>query len=102
MAKIKTISKAVPSLVTWLIAETCLEKAGITPTKEVVNWLVTFANYQFNKSDIFRRGVMGKGNSGRDYLYMFMEHWIKGRMWERNKLSDEMNNLQEPLPDYKS
>jgi hypothetical protein len=31
-------------------------------------------HYQYNKS--FNKDVKAKGNKGRDYLYMFMYHWV--------------------------
>lgn len=105
MKKIRTISSAVPALCVWMIAETCLEKAGIQPTNEKVNWLVTFANFQFHTNIQFRKGVLRKtngGNAGRDYLYAFMNHWVKGKMWENNPLRDDMLKFQEEIPEYKS
>ena len=81
--KIKRISEANPAILTFIIAEVCLEQAGIDTTQDKVEWLVAFANYHFNKDDMFRRGVMAKGNAGRVYLYSFMEHWVKGKMWEK-------------------
>lgn len=105
MKKIKTISQAVPALCVWMIAETCLEKAGIEPTNKNMNWLVTFANYQFNANTSFRKKVMSKangGNAGRDFLYEFMKHWIQGKMWEKHALLQNMLVFQEEIPEYKS
>ena len=31
----------------------------------------------------FRRLVRGAGNSGRDYLYCFMRHWLSGLLLEQ-------------------
>jgi len=102
--KIKTINKARPELLTWLIAETCLEQANIEPTKEIVNWLVTFANYQFNNNELFKKGVLSRANNGcagRDYLYTFIGHWVKAKSWIRHSLTEEMKQYEEELPEYK-
>lgn len=82
--KHNTIMQFHDELITWLIAETCLEQSGIEPTKELVNHLVARANYQYVNFQQFRKGVDGFGNNGRDYLYMMLGHWVKGRQWERH------------------
>ena len=105
MPKIQTITQAVPPLLTWLVAETCLERAGITPTKELVNGLVAKANFHFNTSEGFKKGVKSKannGNAGRDCLYAFMEMWVNGKYWERHELlPKEYAPYQEQIPEYK-
>lgn len=40
------------------------------------DYLIKRAETHFQKSDTFRKKVMGKENKGRDYLYMFMYHWM--------------------------
>ena len=93
MAKILKISKAVPAIIPSMIAETALEKAGIEPAQDIVDWLTSFMNYQFNKNERFKKNVKSKadgGNYGRNFLYSFIEHWIKGKMWEKHPMTDEM------------
>jgi hypothetical protein len=34
------------------------------------------ANIIYTHSARFRRNVRGHGNAGRDYLWMFMRHWL--------------------------
>lgn len=85
--KIKTIGEAVPALLTYLIAETAIGKERLEPTKELVNGLVAKANFHFNTNEQFKKSILSKangGNAGRDNLYMWMEHWIKGKYWIRH------------------
>ena len=84
--KFSTIQEAHNELLTWLIAETCLERKGIEPTKEIVNHLVARANYYYANKEKFRKGVDGQVNAGRDFLYKYIEHWIAGRQWERHEM----------------
>lgn len=93
MAKILKISKAVPALIPSLVAETALEKAGIEPAQDIVDWLTSFMNYQFNKNESFKKNVLSKanrGNYGRDFLYTFVNHWIEAKIWEKHPMTDEM------------
>lgn len=84
--KIKTITEATYSILTWMVAEISLEKFGMEVKPDVVNHLVAKANYHFNTNDVFQKGIMGAGNKGRDYLYAFMEHWVQAKEWERHGL----------------
>lgn len=88
MSKILKISKLVPALIPSLIAETVLEKAGIEPQKHIVDWLTSFMNYQFNKNEGFRKNV--KSKAGRDFLYSFVDHWIRTKTWEKHPMTTEM------------
>lgn len=94
MAKIKTITETCPALLTWLIAETALEKEGYYPAeKEAINGLVAKANYHFNTNEQFKKTILSKangGNAGRDNLYMWMYHWIKGKYWIRKGYLPEL------------
>ncbi len=84
--KIKTISQARPELLTWLVAETVIERHGLIPTKEFVGGLVARANFHFNTNENFKKNILSKakgGNAGRDYLYTFMNHWIEAKYWVR-------------------
>lgn len=95
MPKILKIGKSVPALIPYLIAETVLEKAGIEPTQDIVDWLTSFMNYQFNINESFRKSVKGKNNHGRDFLYSFIEHWVKGKIWEKHPMTEEMKKYIE-------
>nr|WP_298659523.1 hypothetical protein [uncultured Flavobacterium sp.] len=98
MAKIVKIGKAVVELHLPLLAETALEKQGIEPTQEIVDWLTSFMNYQFNHNVSFKKSVLSKaneGNYGRDFLYSFVEHWIKAKQWEKNPMTEEMKKYIE-------
>lgn len=93
MAKILKISKAVPALIPSMVAETALERAGIEPHKNIVDWITSFMNYQFNNNERFRKNVKSKingGNYGRDFLYSFIEHWVKAKTWEKHPMTPEM------------
>jgi hypothetical protein len=84
MTKFKTISQARPELITWLVAETCLERKGIEPKRELVEGLTAKANFHFVHNEQFKKGVMSKanqGNAGRDYLIAFINHWIDAKYW---------------------
>lgn len=101
MAKIKTIGQAVPAILTWMIAESCLEKAGIEPTKKLVNGMVARANYHFNDLKSFRKSVLGRGNKGRDFLYSIMSHWVESRYWEKHDVLPELYKpYQQEIPNY--
>ena len=96
-----TISKELPHLLVWLIVETCLERENIIPTHSLVNGMVARANYHFDKHDTFRKGVKGKDNKGRDYLYAFITHWVESRYWEKHEiLPKEYIPYQEQIPSY--
>ena len=100
--KIKLISEAT-CLITWLVVETCLERVNIEPTTELVNGMVARANYHFNNKESFKKGILGSGNKGRDFLYSFVENWIEGKYWERyNILPKEYLPYQEDIPQYKT
>lgn len=94
--KIGTIEKET-DLMTWLIAETVAEKVMMERheakhgkgnmteeqdkaiTIDIKNWkeyLTDKAENCFQANENFRKKIKGKGNSGRDYLYMFMYHWM--------------------------
>lgn len=96
--KIKTITEAVPALLTWMVAEITLEKFGMEVKPDVVNHLVAKANYHFNTNDAFKKCIMCSRNRGRDYLYAFMEHWVKAKEWElHGLLPKEYEPYQESL-----
>lgn len=96
--KIKKIGEVIPSLIPSLMAETALERAGIEPTKDIVDWLTSFMNYQFNTNDSFKKNVKSKADNGnykRDFLYVFLDHWVKAKMWEKHPMTEEMKKYIE-------
>jgi len=98
MAKILKIGKSIPALIPSLVAEIALDKAGIEPQQDIVDWLTSFMNYQFNTSEKFRKNVKSKangGNYGRDFLYYFLEHWIRVKAWEKYPMTDDMKKYIE-------
>ena len=55
-------------------------RAGALPDTEIAPLAAHLAEradqvYAAKHNNQFRRGVNGRGNTGRDYLYMFMRHW---------------------------
>lgn len=42
---------------------------------ELIEYLVLRAETTFQYSETFNKKVNGKGNKGRDHLYLFMYHW---------------------------
>ena len=93
--KLGTISTDTP-IITWLVAETVcteilVERIGnenlrtMTPEQnekletDVKNWtkyLTEKAEGLYKNSERVREKITGKGNTGRDYLYMIMYHWM--------------------------
>lgn len=97
----KTINQTNEAILTWLIAETVLEQLGVQPTKEIVNRLVTRANYQHSINEDWQKAMKSKTNKGRDLLYLFMKHWAKAKIWERYPMhSLEIPFQEENLPEY--
>jgi hypothetical protein len=62
------------------IAEGVCEEASVWLKHPLpVRWvreLATRANAIYTHNARFRRKVKGGGNAGRDYLWMFMRHWL--------------------------
>jgi hypothetical protein len=58
------------------------EEAAVDRMKEEWSrWLHARANQIYTHDDRFRRQIKGpKGNQGRDRMYMWMRHWLTGRM----------------------
>lgn len=40
------------------------------------------ANTVYANNERFRRRIQGKHGHGRDYLWMFMRHWLAAKLWE--------------------
>lgn len=45
--------------------------------------LTARANTVYARNERFRRKIRAGGNRGRDYLWVFMRHWLAGLLWER-------------------
>ncbi len=96
----KTIHQANNAILTWLIAETVLEKLGIQPTKEIVNRMVTRANYQHSINEDWQRIMKLQSNRGRDLLYLYMNHWAQAKFWNIYPMHEDEKPFQEEIPDY--
>ena len=74
-------------LVPRAVMEGVCEEAGIWLDQPLphrwVRELTAFANTVYAHNPRFRRKVRGKGNSGRDYLWMFARHWLSALLAER-------------------
>jgi hypothetical protein len=98
MAKILKIGQVVPALIPSLLVETALEKEGVEPTQDIVDWCTSFMNFQFNTNESFRKSVKSQannGNYGRDFLYAFIKPWIQSKQWEKNPMTEEMKQYIE-------
>src|SRR5947209_13092060 len=69
------------------VAEAVCEEAGVWVGEPLprrwVRELMAQANTVYSHNPRFRRKVRGQGNSGRDYLWAFVRHWLAGLLWER-------------------
>ena len=69
------------------IAEGVCEEAGVWLQQPLprrwVRELVAHANTVFARNAQFRRKVCGQGNAGRDWLWMFMRHWLAALLKNR-------------------
>ena len=76
------------SIMPDMLAETVCEDAArlldIPAVDErLVGYLVDYANTVYSHNPRFRKKVRSEanhGNAGRDYLYMYMCHWIAGEL----------------------
>ena len=48
-----------------------------------VHELIAHANTVYAHNERFRRRINGSGNKGRDYLWMFMRHWLAALLKDR-------------------
>ncbi len=68
------------ALLPHVIARTvCSEVSGFLNVhipQRYEHWLTAKAEVCFQKNAHFRKGIRGRGNSGRDRLYMYMRHWM--------------------------
>ena len=70
-----TIADDTPIL-PWIVADAVARGRGELFSESLVTWLHNRAERLYAKNERFAKGVRSKrGNSGRDYLYMFMEYW---------------------------
>lgn len=74
-------------LVPRAVAEGVCEEAGVWLDQPLprrwVRELTAYANSVYAHNARFRRKVRGPGNSGCDYLGVFVRHWLCGLLWER-------------------
>lgn len=78
----KTISDLTP-LIPEIIAETVVKSLPsiYSEEKESAEYLVNKAEAIFKNNQTFRRRL--KGSKGREYLYVFMVHWLKGYLLDK-------------------
>ena len=73
-------------LVPRAVAEAVCEEAGVWLDQPLPRWwvreLTAYANTVYAHNARFRRKVRGQGDSGRDYLWAFVRHWLTGLLWE--------------------
>jgi hypothetical protein len=85
------------TLMPWLIAETvCGEVARFLDVEipsRYADWIEARAELAYANNRHFRKLMRGRGNAPRDWLYVFMRHWISGL------LGEERPDLYECLPD---
>jgi len=85
--KERFIEKDTPILPHMIAEQVASEAARHTksdkPLKHV-KYLADKAHTIYNKNTHFAKKVRGRGNGGRDYLYMFMRHWISSKIKKDN------------------
>ena len=68
----------------------------------LVSHLTAFAQGVYQHSKDVRKKIRGKGNSGRDYLYTFMRHWLSAELAKSHpsvfKLLPNDFKMGHPLP----
>ena len=73
--------------VPWAVAVGVCEEVGVWLDQPLprrwVRELTARANTIYAHNPRFRRKIRSQGTSGRDYLWMFMRHWLAGLIWER-------------------
>jgi len=81
----------------WLMAETvCGEVArflGVEIPVRYAAWIEARAELTYAKGGHFRKLMRGRGNAPRDWLRVYMRHWLAGL------LGTERPDLYECLPD---
>ena len=84
-------------LMPWLVAESvCTEAAcflGVGIPVRYAAWIEARAELTYAKGGHFRKLMRGRGNAPRDWLRVFMRHWLAGL------LGVERPDLYECLPD---
>jgi hypothetical protein len=91
-----------PHLVAWCVWSDTAVWLGSPLPRRWVRELVGYANTVYAHNDRFRRRINGVGDRGRDYLWMFMRHWLAALLKERRphlhaRLPASFN-VGQPLP----
>ena len=64
----------------WLIAETACREVevflNISLPQRYARWITAKAEVCFQKNKRFRRQMRSRGNAPREYLRMYMRHWL--------------------------
>ncbi len=94
------------TLIPWAVAEAVCEEVSVWLDEPLPRaWIPALAKRAdaiFEHCPQFRRLILGKGTAGRNWLWVFMRHWLAGILWRhRPELSARLPNSYasgHPLP----
>lgn len=72
-----------PHIVAWAVCNEAAAWLGSPLPTKWVRELSARANTIYAHNERFRRRIRGAGNRGRDYLWMFVRHWLAALLQER-------------------
>lgn len=84
-----------------VIAETVSREAAVIAGRNdlpgLEEWLAARSERIYKANKRFRQKIQGAGNSGRDWLYVFMRHWAASWLFDqgicgRSKIPHEFAN----------
>lgn len=91
-----------PGFIAWCVWDEAGAWLGQALPRRWLRELVTQANTVYVRCGRFRSSVRGTGDRGRDYLWMFMRHWLAAKLKQhRPHLHARMPasyNVGAPLP----
>src|SRR2546426_7530 len=100
--RIESDTPIVPRAVMVAVCEAASVWLGHPLPRRWVRELTARANTVYAHNPRFRRKVRAEGNSGRDYLWAFVRHWLAGLILERrpdfHALLPASYNCGHPLP----
>jgi hypothetical protein len=100
--RIEVDTPIIPGIVAWCVWDDARVWLGEPLPRRWVRELVAEANTVYAHCKQFRQAIRRTGNRGRDYLWMFMRHWLAAKLYEyRPHLHARMPrsyNIGEPLP----
>lgn len=56
--------------------------------EKLADYLTTKMNHLFQVNETFRKKI--RGNSGREYLYCFMRHWLSAELYKRPGMREKI------------